>query len=1101
MASVETVTIVITDLVGSTGLAARVGPVVAEELRREHFAVLRQDLDESAGREVKNTGDGLMFAFSSASGAVDCAVAMQQRLERRNRDEGEQLQVRIGIGMGEATQEDGDYFGMPPTEAARLCDKAGTGEIFVGELVRMMAAGRKDCFEPVGALDLKGIPGDYQAYRVTWEPEGAESAAAPLPPVLRGVPPVGYVGRAEQLELVARLRSEGRAGERRVLLLSGEPGIGKTRLSTHTAMEAHSDGDIVLFGRCTEELGAPYGPWIEALGHLVEHLPVEVLDAHVAKHGGELTRLVPLLSARAADVPAPRASDPETERYLLFGAVLGLLEEACSSTPILVILDDLHWADAQSLALLRHVVAGSPGTRLMGIGTFRDSEVGSNRALSEALAALRREQGVERLGLTGLGHDDVIQLMETAAGHEMDELGTALAEQIAGETDGNPFFVAEMLRHLIESDTLVRRDDGRWELRAEMDKLGLPQSVREVVGRRVERLGDEVVSVLSVAALIGREFDLDLLERVVGDDGGEVLELLESAVEASVLVESRDRTGRFVFAHALISHTLYEDIGATRRARLHLRVAEALEDLCGADPGARLSELAHHWSAAKISVDTDKAVEYSRRAAERALAELAPDEAMRWFTQALELEREHGEADPGGHCDLLIGLGMAQRQAGEAEYRTTLLRAATLARDNGDADRLAAAALANSRGYTSEVGMVDEERVELVRAAVAALPADDPRQVRLRSLLAMELHYGGEIGERRELSEGALAAARALDDPTTLAHVIIDCWFALWAVTTTTEREELLEELAGVAGGLDDPLIDYWMTICDLHLGLDWGDRERVLAALAHMHDVGDRLGEPFLRWLSMWMHGSWAITEGRLEEADALVEETVAYGMENDQGDAMIIYAGQSGLLRREQGRMDELVDVLVASVEDNPGIPGFAALLALAYLETDQADEAAAVLDSALAKGFDTWVVELTWGTGMCLFAEIAARLCHEQAAALLHPLLNPFRDQMAWNGAFQLGSISHHVGMLAATLGRPDEALQRFAVAETANESLGAPLLAARTRIEWARCLLSQPEGAPRARELLGQALEVAQAHGSPSTARQAEELLAAAPAALG
>jgi tetratricopeptide (TPR) repeat protein len=1085
---------VITDLVGSTGLASRVGPAVADELRHEHFAILRDGLDESAGREVKNMGDGLMFVFSSASGAVDCAVGMQQRLERRNRGAGEQLLVRVGIGMGEATCEDGDYFGMPTIEAARLCDKAGAGQILTGELVRMMAAGRKDCFAAAGTLELKGIPGDYQAYEVTWSPEETEAAAIPLPPLLQGVPPVGYVGREDKRELLARLRSEAREGSRRLALVSGEPGIGKTRLSTFAAVEAHGDGDAVLFGRCTEELGAPYAPWIEALGHLVDHAPGDVLAAHVARHGGEITRLVPQVAARVEEVPPPRPSDPDTERYLLFGAVLGLLEEACARVPIVLILDDLHWADAQSLALLRHVVSGAPTLPLLAIATFRDSEVGANAALSEALAALRREQGVERVALTGLGQDDVVELMEAAAGHELDQLGLALAGQIAGETDGNPFFVAELLRHLIESETLVRRDDGRWELKREMDSLGLPQSVREVVGRRVERLGERAVSILSIAAVIGREFDLDLLEQVVRDPGEEVLDVLESAVESAILVESGAGAGRFYFAHALISHTLYEQLGATRVARLHLRVAEALEELCGADPGPRLGELAHHWSAATISVNAAKAVDYSRRAAERALDELAPDEAVRWFTQALDLESQQGEVDPGERCDLLIGLGMAQRQAGEADYRTTLLEAAGMARERGDGGRMAAAALANSRGYTSEVGMVDDDRVEVVRAAIAALPAEDARQVRLHSLLAMEIHYGGTMAERRELSDQALEGARATGDPATVAHVIIDRWFALWTVSTAEERNELLAELDGFAGDLGDPLIDYWRGLLGFHLGLDWGDRDRVQECLARCQSLSDRVGEPFLRWLTMWVRGSWALVEGQLDEAESRIDEGVGYGMENDQGDAMIIYAAQLGLLRREQGRMDEVVEVLEASVEDNPGIPGFAALLALAYVESGRPDDAGALLDSALSVGFDSWVVELTWGTGICLYGEVAARLGHAEAAATIHPLLAPYADRLAWNGAFQLGSISHHLGMLAATLGRADEALERFAVAEEANERLGAPLLAARTRIERARTLLQQGGGSDEARQLLEQALKTAREHASPSTESQAEALLA-------
>jgi len=1087
--------------VGSTGLASRVGPAVADELRHEHFDLLREGVEGSGGREVKNMGDGLMFVFPSTTGAVDCAIGMQQRLEKRNRGAGEQLLVRIGIGMGEATVEDGDYFGMPTIEAARLCDKAGAAQILTGQLVKMMTATRKDCFESIGTLELKGIPDEYEAFEVTWQSEEPEASDVPLPVLLRGVPPVGYVGRDEQRELMARTREESQRGERRLVLLSGEPGIGKTRLSTHTALASHGDGDAVLFGRCTEDMGAPYAPWIEGLGHLVDHAPEEVLQVHVERHGGELTRLVPRLASRVEGVPEPKSSDPDTERYLLFGAVLGLLEQACAQVPIVFILDDLHWADAQTLSLLRHVVSGGPGLRLMLIGTFRDSELSANNALSESLAALRRDQGVERVALQGLGQGDVVELMEAAAGHEMDELGLALAGQIASETDGNPFFVAEMLRHLIESDTLVRRDDGRWELRGGMEELGLPQSVREVVGRRVERLGDQAVTVLGVAALIGREFDLDLLERVVRDTEADVLDILESAVEASILVESADRAGRFQFAHALISHTLYEDIGATRRARMHQRVAEALEEICGADPGPRLGELAHHWSAATVSVDVNKAVDYSRRAGERALGELAPGEAVRWFSQALELQAQQSGADPAAHTDLLIGLGMAQRQDGDAEYRTTLLKAAALASEHDDHDRLAAAALANSRGYTSEVGMIDDERVAVLRSAEAALPEGDPRQVRLRSLLAMELHYGGSMEERRELSDRALADAQALGEPTTLAHVMIDRWFALWNTSTIEERDELRVEIETVAAGLGDPLIDYWLVLLDSHLGHDTGDRERLVDALTRCEELSESVGEPFLRWLTLWVQGSWAVAEGRLEQAEELVEQGVAYGMENDQGDAMIIYAAQLSCLRREQGRMDEVIDLLAATVEDNPDLAAAPAFLSQAYMESGQPDEAKQVLESLFESGLENWGLDLAWGTGMCLVAETAARLGHTEGAAAAHALLEPYGRFSAWNGASELGSINHYLGMAAAAMGHAEEAEARFALAEKANEGLGLPLMVARTRVEWARSLLARHDGATRARELLEQALKAARHHGSPSVANAAEELLAGAARSVG
>jgi class 3 adenylate cyclase/tetratricopeptide (TPR) repeat protein len=1101
MPSLETVTILITDLVGSTGMASRLGPAAAEELRQEHFSVLRSAIGDTEGREVKNTGDGLMLAFSSPSQAVDCAVAMQQQLELRNADATEQITVRIGIGAGEATHEDGDYFGMPPTEAARLCDAAAGGQILTSALVQMMAAGRHgEAFRGVGELELKGLPSPYQAFEVTWEP--AQRDTIPLPQPLRGVPPIGYVGRQGEREALEGLWAEARDGSRRLVLLSGEPGIGKTRLSTHTALTCHGEGAMVLFGRCSEELGAPYQPWIEALSHYVEHGPDDVLAGHVERRGGELTRLVPGLARRVESVPEPRGSDPETERYLLFGAVLGMLEDAAADGPVVLILDDLHWADAQSLALLRHVVAGSGGLRLLVLGTFRDSELDRHHPLTDALAALRREEGVERLSLTGLEAGDVVAIMEAAAGHDMDETGLALGREIATETDGNPFFVAELLRHLSESGVLAQRDDGRWELKGPLSEIGMPQSVREVVGRRVERLGDKTHGVLTVAAVIGREFDVELLERVAREDEEELLDLLEEAVESSLLVESGAHPGRFMFAHALINHTLYEEHGVTRRARLHLRIAEALEDICGSDdPGPRLAELAHHWSAATASIDPSKAMDYSRRAAERALEELAPDEALKWFSNALELEDQRADSDKGDRCDILIGLGQAQRQSGQAEYRDTLLEAARLARELDDGDRLARAALANSRGYTSEVGIVDDDRVAGLRAAVERVPAADPRSPRLRSLLGMELAYGGELDERRSLTDEALAAAREQGDPQTVASVLIDRFFAIWTTETAAERREVVDELAAMAesGRLEDPLARFWglgSLACDV--GLESGDLEGVERGQAHMREADEQLGEPFVHWCRTWFDGSIAIARGRLEEGDSLMEEAVAMALESGQGDAMTIYVAQLIALRREQGRMDELVDLLVQAVEDNPGLPAFAGALAYTYTEAGHEDEARALLEEGAAKGFRHIGLDVTWLSGQLMYAEVAGHLKEPGAAAAIAELLEPHAGLMCWNGGLYMGPVASYLGRLASVTRDDERAEAHFAAAVEALESFDAPLFLARTRMWWAESLLERGGEEARARELLEQAAAEARERGCPPVERRATELLAAAAA---
>ena len=290
----------------------------------------------------------------------------------------------------------------------------------------------------------------------------------------------------------------------------------------------------------------------------------------------------------------------------------GLLEDFGEQEPLLLILDDLHWADAPSLSLLRHVVtAGSP-IRALVLVTFRDSDLARDHPLTALLADLHREQGVERVKLRGLEPQDVLALIEALAGHELDEQGRALAAEIMRETDGNPFFAVELLRHLTESGAIVHEDGGRWHVVGKAAKLGLPQSVREVVGRRVDRLGTSARTALSAAAVIGRDFEIDLLLAVLGLTETDLLDLLEEAVSASILTESSERAGRFTFTHALIEHALYEDLGHTRRARLHRQVAEALEQLCGDEPGERLGELASHWAAAVVSADTKKALYYAR---------------------------------------------------------------------------------------------------------------------------------------------------------------------------------------------------------------------------------------------------------------------------------------------------------------------------------------------------------------------------------------------------------------------------------------------------------------------------------------------------------
>ena len=456
------------------------------------------------------------------------------------------------------------------------------------------------------------------------------------------------------------------AGERRVVLFGGEPGVGKTRLAAALAAFAYEEGGgVVLAGRCDEDLGVPYQPFVEALRHFVDHTPPEHLRDRLGRYGGELVRLLPEVAERLPDLAPPLRSDPETERYRLFDAVAGWLAAVSSEQPLLLVLDDLQWAAKPTLLLLRHVLHAAEPLRLLVVATYRDTDIGRGHPLGELLADLRRDTGVERIALSGLTVAGVVGYLEAASGHALnDEDDTALALAIHDETDGNPFFIREVLRHLAETGGIAERD-GRWGPTVDIDRLGIPEGVRDVVGRRLSRLSDLANQALTAAAVIGTAFDVAVVGPVCGLDDDELLAALEEAEAARIVAEVPSIAPRYRFAHRLVRDTLYDELSAGRRARLHRRAAEAIESVHAGRLGEHLSALANHYSraAAPAGETAGKAVGYAVQAGERALAQLAHDEAVAWYHRALDLIDGAGAFDEAARLDVLVALGEAQQLA------------------------------------------------------------------------------------------------------------------------------------------------------------------------------------------------------------------------------------------------------------------------------------------------------------------------------------------------------------------------------------------------------------------------------------------------------
>ena len=838
-----------TDLVGSTELRSRLGEQAAEELRRKHDHLLSNVVEANEGRVVKGLGDGIMATFAGASHAVSAAVGMQQALHRHNRsaDARAPLEVRIGMSAGDVTVEEGDCFGTPVIEAARLCAAASSGQILVSEMVRWLVRGGDHRFSPVGALDLKGLPDPVPACEVAWEPPAV--SVIPRPPLLTDVGRI-FVGRDDELHRLRRLWKEVVAGTLRVALVAGEPGVGKTRLAAELAEQAHADGATVLAGRCDEDLGVPYQPFVEALRHLVEHTPVGELPARLGRHAGELARLLPELAGSLSGLPPPLRADPETERYRLFDAVSAWLAAASGEEPVLLVLDDLQWAAKPTLLLLRHIVRSPEPLQLMILGTYRDTELRHEHPLVDLLADLRRHSEIERLSLSGMDEGAVATFMARAAGHEMDDEGLALARAIHTETEGNPFFVREVIRHLTETGA-IQQQDGRWVTSRSVDDLGIPEGVREVVGSRLSRLSADANGALRVAAVIGTEFEIPVLQESSGLDGESLLTALEESINARLVAEVPGPPARYRFGHALVRDTLYRELSSARRVNLHRKVAEAIEHTHSGALDDQLPALAHHWSRASAAVaDGARAVGYATRAGDRALVQLAHDEAASYYRQALDLLDAAGvPPEDARRVELLISRGEAQRRAGDPAHRDTLLEAGRVAREVGDAEASARAALANQRGLFSRMFDVDHERVAALDEALRALgPSPTPTRARLLASLASELYFARD-DRRHDLGKEALTIARQLGDPATLAQVLAAVWYATWDPATLEQRAELVVELAELASSLGDHLLEFQAGIARFLTTMQQGDITGADAAL----DLCARVSPP------SWASRCWA--------------------------------------------------------------------------------------------------------------------------------------------------------------------------------------------------------------------------------------------------
>ncbi|MEA2187265.1 MAG: hypothetical protein QOK16_2276 [Solirubrobacteraceae bacterium] len=897
--------------------------------------------------------------------------------------------------------------------------------------------------------------------------QGDAEQPFPVPSVLVPGPDDLFVGRTADLETLADVYALAAGGSRRLVLLSGEPGIGKTRLAAEFALRAHEEGAIVLYGRCDEEGLLAQQPFVEALRHYVSACPVQELAGRLQTLSGELRRIVPELAERIPDLAEPLAGDPEGARSRLFEAVSSLLCEAAQSTPVVLVLDDLHWADQATLLLLKYLARYPRQARLMVLGTYRETELDADHLLSATLAQLGRERLLERHALTPLDEGAVSQLVGVHVG---DEASPELRRLVYEGTEGNAFFVVEVLRHLAESGALGVAGA---ELGPATGRLSVPEGVKEVIGQRIARLGRETNRLLTMASVLGGEFELELLLRLSELDEDQLVDGLDSAVRARVVEEVAGAAGRFRFSHALIRETLYGGLSATRCAMLHRRAGAALEQAHGGRLEPYLAELAHHFAQAGSSGDLDKAIEYGSRAGDHAISQLAYEQAAAHFRRAVELV---DAADPARlqrqRCDLVIAQGEAERQAGDPAYRQTLLDGSGLALELRDPERLARAALANNRGVFSSGQGVDRERVAVLHAALDAYDiTDSPTRAALLALLALELLTDSDCRLRDKLNDEALAMARRVGDQRTLALVLTQRSVAQWTPTQTpAERRANLREAGELADRLQDPLLAGHVAYLGAHAAMNAGDLQEADQLLTRLTAVAEQLAQPFMLWCDGLARAKRCSISGSGEEAERLAFAALEIGRRGGQPDSNLWFLGQllaarflQGALHRRDPHLPDLIRTPGASLPTSPEItpsqamPLLVGAAASAVLcEVGRLDDARRHFEFVMSNGLDELPPDYLALT-IPVYASVAcARLGDTRRAARLHAILEPHSDRLVSTGASWFGVTSHYLGLLAATLDRPDEADARFAAAEQTYASLDAKPWLARLRNDRAALL---------------------------------------------
>ena len=895
----------------------------------------------------------------------------------------------------------------------------------------------------------------------------AGTGANPLDRLAAGV----FVGRDGEVAQLRGALDDALSGRGRLVLLVGEPGIGKTRCADELATYARLRGAQVLTGRCYEGDGAPaYWPWVQVVRAYAHDRDPADLRSELGSGASVIAQVVPEVASIVEGLQPPPPLDAEQARFRLFDSIAAFLKNAAQRQPLLLVLDDLHWADEPSLLLLRYLAAEMAVARIVVVATYRDVELGRHHPLAATLAELARQPVTSRVALRGLGRDDVERYLEITAGHAPP---IGLTDAVYAETEGNPFFIAEVVRLLASEGRLDERST-RWS-------LTIPQGVREVIGRRLEHLSDECNEVLTAAAVCGRVFAVEPLVAASERPEADVLRALDEAVAARLVDEVAGVGVRFTFAHALIRETLYDELSLNRRIRLHRRIALALETLTTTEDQAALAELAHHFAMAAPGGDVDRAVHYAERAAALADATLAYEEAARLYELALQTLELIDPVDEARRASLLLAVGTARKQGGDIDGAREAFRDAfVLGRSLGDGELMARASLGFGRPGI-RAAEADTESLALAEEALAALGvADTALRARLLGRIAGDLFFVDRERMAEASAEAEGVARRVGEDGPLGFALLMRIVGQQHGADSLAQATEAIER-AGAAGERDVANLARLYRVMFLHVA---DDLDEATAEVERFSSVAEQLRQPMYLWHRHWFRAAQALLEGRFAEGLQIADEGLVEGNKVSPIDARQGHAMQRFVARRTAADLDPLADTLASLIDELPQMLTYPVTLALVRVEQGRLDDAVALVNPVRAQLAELFrdVFEITT---LAVATEVAAAIGDVGLAELALSTLRPDAAENVVFGACgaYLGPVSRYVGLAEMVVGRLDEAVAMLEYAAArALRMNGRPWLA-RIQLDLANALLrrSAPGDRDRALASTTESIELARAHG--------------------